>query len=197
MKLPTDPAPLQGPRIDRQIGPADLDRLLTEGVAVQLIDVRSPGEYAEAHVPGAMNIPMEELPNRLADIRADLPTVLVCQSGRRAEMCREVVERNLPNTSVLTGGTSAWSGTGHPVVGNRQTGLPLMRQVQLVAGSMALTGALLAHFVHPGWIWLSGFVGAGLFVAGSTGFCGLANLLNVMPWNRGRSAAQNGPSCSC
>ncbi|MGV3618519.1 MAG: rhodanese-like domain-containing protein [Fimbriimonas sp.] len=181
--------------LDPRIKPQELERLFSQGLPVQLIDVRSPAEYAEAHVPGAINIPLEELPSRLTDIRADRPTVLVCQSGRRAEMCREVVESALPSPSVLVGGTSAWSKEGRPVVGTRPAGLPLMRQVQLAAGTLALGGAVLAQFVHPGWIWLSGFVGGGLVLAGTTGFCGLANLLALLPWNRTGRSRRAIPSC--
>jgi hypothetical protein len=43
---------------------------------------------------------------------------------------------------------------------------------------------LLSQFAAPGWIWLSGFVGAGLIFAGISGFCGMARLLAAMPWNR-------------
>ena len=66
------------------------------------------------------------------------------------------------------------------------TRLPLMRQVQLIAGLLILTGTLLSLFVHPGWIGLAIFVGAGLTVAGSTGFCGMAVILEKMPWNRAK-----------
>jgi rhodanese-related sulfurtransferase len=51
-----------------------------------LIDVRSPSEFATGHVPGAINIPMEEVPGRVADLDQDRPVVLVCQSGKRATL---------------------------------------------------------------------------------------------------------------
>ena len=63
--------------------------------------------------------------------------------------------------------------------------LPLNRQVQLVAGLMALSGAVLAVTVNPAWVFLSGFVGFGLMVAGATDFCPMAILLAKMPWNQG------------
>ncbi|WP_419866828.1 YgaP family membrane protein [Altericroceibacterium endophyticum] len=59
-----------------------------------------------------------------------------------------------------------------------------MRQVQITAGTLILIGVLLAAFVAPGFIWLSGFVGAGLLFAGLSGWCGMATLLSAMPWNR-------------
>ena len=62
--------------------------------------------------------------------------------------------------------------------------LPLMRQVQIAAGSLALLGVILGYAVSSAFFLLSGFVGAGLILAGVTGFCGMARLLAIMPWNR-------------
>ncbi len=59
-----------------------------------------------------------------------------------------------------------------------------MRQVQIAAGSLVLLGVILAVLVSPWFVALSAFVGAGLVMAGVTGFCGMANLLAHMPWNR-------------
>ena len=58
-----------------------------------------------------------------------------------------------------------------------------MRQVQLIAGALILSGILLGWLVHPGFYGMSAFVGAGLTVAGATGWCGMARLLRIMPWN--------------
>ena len=54
----------------------------------------------------------------------------------------------------------------------------------MAAGGLILTGALLGSLVHPVFWGLSALVGAGLFVAGATGFCGMARLLALAPWNR-------------
>ena len=62
--------------------------------------------------------------------------------------------------------------------------LPLMRQVQIAAGLLTLCGVVLGFTLSSGFFLLSGFVGAGLLFAGLTGFCGMARLLKVMPWNR-------------
>ena len=52
------------------------------------------------------------------------------------------------------------------------------------AGAIVLTGALLAAFVHPGFVALCGVVGAGLVFAGVTDLCGMAMVLARMPWNQ-------------
>jgi hypothetical protein len=62
--------------------------------------------------------------------------------------------------------------------------IPLERQVLVAAGLLVLIGVLLGAFVHPGFYGVSAFVGAGLTVAGLTGFCGMALLLARMPWNK-------------
>ncbi len=62
--------------------------------------------------------------------------------------------------------------------------LPLMRQVQIAAGSLLLLGLILSNLVAPAWILLTWFVAAGLVFAAVSGFCGMAQLLALMPWNR-------------
>jgi hypothetical protein len=77
---------------------------------------------------------------------------------------------------------------GLPV--NKGTGgrLPLERQMRIAVGIFILSGVLLSQFVNPVFIWVSGFMGAGLIYAGLTGKCGMVVLLSKMPWNQ-RGAA--------
>ena len=63
-----------------------------------------------------------------------------------------------------------------------------MRQVQLAAGGLVVLGVVLGSTVSPWLYGVAGFVGAGLMFAGATGFCGMARMLQHMPWNR-RTAA--------
>jgi hypothetical protein len=131
-----------------------------------------------------MNLPMDQAEARIDDLQRHDPVVLICQSGRRAGMTCELLKAHHDGLIVLEGGTKAWIDASLPVVKTASTRLPLMRQVQIGAGGMILTGTLLSLFAHPGWIGLAIFAGAGLFVAGTTGFCGMAILLEKMPWNR-------------
>ena len=85
---------------------------------------------------------------------------------------------------MLDGGLEAWKRAGLPVIEDRSAPLPLMRQVQIVAGSLVLLGVVLGFLLGPAWFGLAGFVGAGLVFAGVTGFCGMARLLARLPWNR-------------
>ena len=85
---------------------------------------------------------------------------------------------------ILEGGLDGWKKAGLPVVRDAKQPLELQRQVQIGAGSRILLGVILGSLVAPGWYALSGFVGAGLIMAGVSGFCGLARVLLVMPWNK-------------
>ena len=67
---------------------------------------------------------------------------------------------------------------------DRRQPIELMRQVQIVAGSLVLLGVALGISVAPAFLALSAFVGAGLAFAGISGWCGMARLLAIMPWNR-------------
>lgn len=85
---------------------------------------------------------------------------------------------------MVEGGIQGWKQAGLLTVEDKSQPLPLMRQVQIAAGLLILCGVVLGYSVSSGFFLLSGFVGAGLLFAGVTGFCGMARLLKVMPWNR-------------
>ena len=150
---------------------------------VAVIDVREPMEYASGHIAGSLNVPLARLH------QADLPQgplVLVCQSGNRsAKGVQTLLRQSHPHPiSDLQGGIPSWQQAGLPVHKLKNAPLPLMRQVQIAAGSLVLLGLILSHVAGPAWILLSWFVGAGLVFAGVSGFCGMARLLALMPWNR-------------
>ena len=151
----------------------------------KLVDVRSGSEFAGGHIPGAINIPMEQLESRIADL-AGGRLVLVCQAGQRARICGGLLRARGLDPQVLEGGTNAWIAAGMPVVRTTETRWSIERQVRLGAGMLGLSGALLAAWVDPKWVWLAAFIGAGLTFAGATGICAMGNLLGKMPWNRAR-----------
>jgi rhodanese-related sulfurtransferase len=150
----------------------------------QLVDVRSASEFAAGHIPGAVNIPMDEIESRLDDIRPGAPTILICQMGKRAQMTANLIEPCRREISVLEGGTSAWIQAGLPVVKSVRTRWSLERQVRLAAGLLVVTAAVLAFTVSPLWLALAAFVGLGLTFAGLTDICPMAELLQTLPWNR-------------
>lgn len=162
------------------ISPADARARLSAGA--RLIDIRSPAEFAREHVPGSLNIPQDQLAS--ADLPGG-PLIFTCRSGARTGGCaRQIAERAGPTAAILEGGIAAWAAAGLPVDVDRSRPIDLMRQVQITAGSLVLLGVLLSLLAHPAFLGLSAFVGAGLTFAGLSGWCGMARLLALMPWNR-------------
>jgi rhodanese-related sulfurtransferase len=159
---------------------------------LQWIDVRSPGEYAAGHIPGAVNIPMDQIEARLDDLLPSVPIVLVCQAGQRARMVAGLLEPCRTDVTVLDGGTAAWSATGLPLVASVKSRFSLERQVRLIAGLLVLIGVLLSLTIQHNWIFLAAAVGAGLTFAGLTDICMMAGLLIRMPWNRARTSSAKG-----
>ena len=168
-----------------KITAAELANIQARGSA-QLIDVCSPTEYASGHVPGAVNIPMEQIGAHIADLRIGTPVVLICKSGQRACATAQRLKASRTDVLVLDGGTRAWRESGGQIVVNTRTGWSLERQVRLGAGLLVLVGVVLSQVWNRSWIGLSAFVGLGLTFAGLTDICGMAFLLTKMPWNKVR-----------
>ncbi len=81
-----------------------------------VLDVRTPQEFAEGHVPGAVNVPYDQLASRLAEVPKDKDVVLYCKSGRRAGIAADVLAANgYQRLSHLEGDMPAWVAKGHPV----------------------------------------------------------------------------------
>lgn len=91
---------------------------LSERLAVgePLFDVRQPDEYRDGHAPGAVLIPLGEVPDRLAEFPTGTRVQVICRSGgRSANACAFLTERGIDAVNVA-GGTSAWIDAGYEVV---------------------------------------------------------------------------------
>lgn len=177
--------------MSKTISVSELSDLLAQDTSLQLIDVRSPGEYAAGHVPRALNIPLEQVEARLDDLGGRV--AILCQSGQRASMACKLLNGHHDDLLVVEGGTQAWIDSGKPVTAPTGTSRwALERQVRLAAGLLALTGTILSVTVNPNWIYLAMFVGAGLTFAGLTNFCPMASILASLPWNKPRNSRPAG-----
>jgi rhodanese-related sulfurtransferase len=159
-----------------------------------LIDVRTPAEFEAGHIPGAVNVPLDELKGSLDQLRTLLDdhhdVVLVCRSGARAGQAQEALQAaGLTSPAVLSGGIVDWEKTGGAVNRGRQS-WELERQVRLAAGSLVVAG-ILGSTVAPKAKWLSGFVGGGLVFAAVSNTCAMGMALAKMPWNK-RGARSTG-----
>jgi len=166
---------------------------------VELLDVRTPAEFREVHATLAKNIPLETLdPATVMKERkgaASDPLYLICRSGGRSmNACKQLVAAGHLHVVNVDGGTLAWDEAGLPVVRGQET-ISLERQVRIAAGLLVLLGSVLGFFVHPYFLGLSAFVGAGLTFAGITDTCGMGMMLAKMPWNQ--VASDTGEESAC
>ncbi|MGQ4481251.1 rhodanese-like domain-containing protein [Streptomyces sp. SAS_276] len=175
-------SPSSAPRLD----PAALHEITESGAGPRLLDVRTPGEFRTAHIPGSYNVPLDTLREHRAELlrHLDEDVVLICRSGGRAAQAEQALaEAGLPNLRVLEGGVLAWEAAGGPL--NRGPARwDLERQVRLVAGGIVLLSGLAALLV-PGLYLIGTAVGAGLTVAALTNTCAMGMLLSKLPYNRG------------
>jgi len=165
---------------------------------LELIDVRTPVEFQEVHVPFARNVPLDQLD--VAKLRASRestqPLYVICRSGSRGKQaCEKLLAAGITNVVNVEGGTLAWDQAGLPVTWGKAA-ISLERQVRIAAGLLVLIGSGLGA-VSPYWIGLSAFVGAGLVFAGVTDTCGMGMLLARMPWNRVAAPPNSTPPVTC
>jgi rhodanese-related sulfurtransferase len=166
------------------LSPLEAHRRLLDGSAI-LIDVREPDEFARRHIAESLSCPLSNWDQSRPAMRPGQEVVFACRSGMRtAAACDRLAAGVVGPSFVLAGGINAWEKQGLPLVIDNKAPLEIMRQVQIAAGLLVLAGVVLGLLVAPGWFGLSAFVGAGLAFAGATGFCGMARLLLLAPWNR-------------
>jgi rhodanese-related sulfurtransferase len=180
------------------ISPQQLADLCQTGKKIDLLDVRAPVEYRELHATDARNVPLDRLdPVALMLARngsGDEPLYVICRSGSRGrQACEKFLAAGFTNVVNVEGGTLAWVACGLPVV-RGQKAISLERQVRIAAGLLVLLGALVGWLVHPAFVALAAFVGAGLVFAGITDTCGMGLLLARMPWNQVKGLAN--PCCA-
>jgi hydroxyacylglutathione hydrolase len=101
-----------------QVDPQWLQKRTSDGV--QVIDVRSPEEWRKGHLPGAIHIPLAQLPERIGELDASAPIVMQCQGGGRSSIATSLLQsQGLPDVSNLAGGYDAWVALGYEVESGR------------------------------------------------------------------------------
>lgn len=174
--------------------PAAVAALLRDQSATRLLDVRTAGEFAAAHIPGAYNVPLDALAEHSREIHSvtGAPVVLVCQSGQRARKADDSLRSlGMPNLYILDGGVNAWTAAGLEVTRGARR-ISLERQVRIAAGAMGASGAFLALFVNPLFAIVPAFVGSGLVFAAITDTCTMGMMLARLPYNRSASCDTEG-----
>jgi len=154
-------------------------------LSLTLLDVRTPVEFRELHIPFAKNLPLDQISSEtLGQHQNAAPLYLMCRTGRRAEeACRKLAQEGQTDLILVEGGAEEWAKLGFETVRGKKA-VSIERQVRIVAGSLVLAGSLLGAFVHIGFIAIPAFVGSGLAFAGITDTCAMGMMLARMPWNQ-------------
>lgn len=102
-----------------QVNPEEVKRRLdADPGALVLLDIRRPDELLLAEVPGAVHVPMNEVPQALDRLERSAEYVVMCHHGIRSTLvCNYLRTRGYPRVSNLRGGIEAWSQEADPTVG--------------------------------------------------------------------------------
>lgn len=95
----------------QDVFPNELSLWLQRGAL--LLDVREPGEFESAHIPGSRNLPLGRLLDQLATLPS--PTVTICTTGSRAGLAAEVLEYEGFEVGKLVGGIQGYAAQGYPL----------------------------------------------------------------------------------
>jgi rhodanese-related sulfurtransferase len=101
---------------DEGITPAEASVLIKKQKNLQLIDVRTPGEYQDGHLASAKLIPVQEIGERLAEIDKHKPVLLYCRTGHRSGIALRILQDSgYTQAKHMAGGINAWKSAGLPV----------------------------------------------------------------------------------
>lgn len=175
----------------QKISPQRAKTLIDSGAV--LIDIREGDERARASIAGSAHMPLSKIESfKSAPAQTGQIIIYHCKSGNRTAVnAVKLQEKANCEAYILDGGIDAWRAAGLPLASplaaaaERKAPIEIIRQVMIVAGSLALLGVVLGFSVSPAWFYLSAAIGAGLIFSGVTGWCMMANLLKLMPWNKG------------
>jgi rhodanese-related sulfurtransferase len=88
---------------------SDEAKKLIDNKEVVVLDVRTPEEYQDGHIPNALLVPLQELENKLNDLDKTEPYLVVCRSGNRSTQASEILTSNsFTNIYNMTGGMNSW-----------------------------------------------------------------------------------------
>jgi len=95
----------------------DIDELarVRDAGDIALIDVRRRDEYEEFHVPGALLIPLDELPDRLAELPSVSPLYIICRTGHRSGIAADFLSEQKLEAINVVGGSLAWMKSGKEI----------------------------------------------------------------------------------
>ena len=111
----------------RQLEPVALDKLATSN-GVQIVDVRSPEEWSQGHLPGAIHIPLAALPEEIEKLTGDA-IVFHCRGGGRSSIATSfLLSKGRSNVANLAGGYDGWIAAGLATEAGKKTSVPTARK---------------------------------------------------------------------
>lgn len=113
--LPPPPDPEPDEIVVPEISAAELQAELTSESAPFLLDVREPYEWQQVRMPGAVHIPMNDIPQRVDELPHDSPIVVICAHGSRSYGVAGYLLEEGYTARSLAGGLSGWARDGGPV----------------------------------------------------------------------------------
>jgi len=167
------------------LSPLQTSKLLEQGAV--LVDIRDRADFLREHIPQALSLPLTEITTgKTVEGSDQQPVIFHCQAGMRTTNNAEQLMRaaSSGNVFLMSGGINAWKSAALPIIEDKKQPLPIIRQVHITAGILVLVGVIAGYAVDSRLFLLSGFIGAGLIFSGVSGFCGMASLLQKMPWNK-------------
>ncbi len=97
------------------VKPEDVHKIYQQG-GVVIVDVRELDEYQAGHIPGAVLIPLGQLPKRLQEVPRDTEVILVCRSGNRSHQAYAYLrDQGFTNVHNMPGGMNAWIAAGYEI----------------------------------------------------------------------------------
>lgn len=177
----------------KMVSPKEASVLVEKNPHLKFLDVRSSFEFSQVHIKDALNVPIDMLLAKTAELsQSKQGYIVLCRTGNRSPMAADMlVQSGVAEVMVLDGGMTRWE-KEHLAVIKGVGGVSLERQVRAVAGSLIIIGVLLALFVHAAFIFLPLFVGCGLLFAGVTDSCLMGMLLMKLPYNKNLYKAKLG-----
>ena len=161
----------------------ELNRQLASKDPANYIDVRTTKEFEGVHISNFENRPLAELNSEGLD--KSTPTYVICAAGIRSQKASEFLSsQGFKDVINVEGGIMAWQQKGYPVSSNGNRRMPVIRQVHCIVGLGVLVGVIGTYFGHNAYLGVAAFFGAGMLFSGITGFCGMARVLELLPWNR-------------
>ncbi len=160
------------------------DKLIEPQPNQVFIDVRTAGEYKSSRIDGVESVPLSDIDKHSQRLGQFQEIYVSCHNGMRTKQAVQKLKAKGLNAIHVDGGVVAWRKAGFPVAQGKGGAIPVMRQVQLIFGTLILMGLILSQWVHPAFIGLTIFSGVAQLIGGSTGWCGFVMVLDKLPWNR-------------